>query len=291
MACAVLFADVAGSTALYEVLGDERAFALVESCLGVMSACTVEARGRVVKTIGDAVMAVFDTADAAAEAATAMQRRVDELGPSVGMRLGLRIGFRHGQVVEREGDVYGDTVNLASRLCDLASKGQVITDRETAGQLSAAHVAQLRPLFSIPVKGKQEEVELVEVDWQTASEDKTAIFVSRPKAGAAPAVLELELEGERIAMGPQRRKVTFGRDHEADFTVRHPLVSRAHAMIERRREHFVLVDHSSNGSFVSFEGRPEFQVHHEELSLVGQGCIAFGQPRAEAAQVVNFRCV
>lgn len=291
MSCAVLFADVAGSTALYEVLGDERAFALVEKCLGLMSACTVQARGRVVKTLGDAVMAVFDSADDAAAAATEMQRRVDELGPSVGVRLGLRIGFRHGAVVERDGDVFGDTVNLASRLCDLASRGQVITDRETAGQLSAVHLANLRQLFSVPVKGKAEEVELVELGWQTGDGEKTAIFVSRPKAGTGPALLELELEGQRIEMGPQRRKVTFGRDLEADFTVRNPLVSRAHAMIERRREHFVLVDHSSNGSFVGFEGKPEIQVHHEELTLVGRGSIAFGQPRAEAAQVVSFRCL
>lgn len=291
MACAVLFADVAGSTALYEVLGDERAFALVESCLSLMSTCTGEAQGRVVKTIGDAVMAVFPSADAAAGAATEMQRRVDALGPTVGVRLGLRIGFRFGAVVEREGDVFGDTVNLASRLCDLASKGQVITDRETAMQLSGPHLANLRQLFSIPVKGKEQEVELVELNWQTPTDEKTAIFVSRAKVGARQALLELELDGVCIEMGPQRRKVTFGRDLEADFTVRNPLVSRAHAMIERRREHFVLVDHSSNGSFVGSEGKPEILVHHEELTLVGQGSIAFGQPRGEAAQVVNFRCV
>ena len=133
-------------------------------------------------------------------------------------------------------------------------------------------------------------MELVELSWQTTADEKTAIFVSRPKAVARPALLELELEGVRIEVGPQRRKVTFGRDLEADFPVRNALVSRAHAMIERRREHFVLVDHSSNGSFVSFEGKPEIQVNHEELTLVGQGCIAFGQPRGEAAQVVNFRC-
>lgn len=290
MTCAVLFADVAGSTALYEVLGDDRAFALVERCLALMSACTTDARGRVVKTIGDAVMAVFPDADAAADAAAEMQRRVDALGPTVGVRLGLRIGFRQGAVVERDEDVFGDTVNLASRLCDLASKGQVITDSETAARLSAAHGAQLRQLFSIPVKGKAQEVELVELNWQASADEKTTIFVSRTKPGARQALLALELDGVRIEMGPQRRKVTFGRDLETDFPVRNPLVSRAHAMIERRREHFVLVDHSANGSFVSFEGRPEIQVHHEELTLVGHGCIAFGQPRAEAAQVVNFRC-
>lgn len=289
MECAVLFADVAGSTALYEVLGDERAFALVEQCLGAMSECTAEAGGRVIKTIGDAVMAVFRTADAAAGAAAAMQRRVDALGPTVGLPLALRIGFHYGAVVAHDHDVFGDTVNLASRLCDLASKGQIVTDQDCAARLTGEHALSLRDLFSVPVKGKEHEVPLVELTWQEATES-TTVIVARHAPAAAPALLALELEGRRLEMGPERRKVTFGRDLEADFALRDKCVSRAHAMVERRREHFVLVDHSANGCFVTFEGRPEMRVHREELTLVGQGWIAFGQPRAEAAQVVAFRC-
>jgi adenylate cyclase len=288
---AVLFADVAGSTALYEVLGDDRAFALVGSCLSTMSACTTEAYGRVVKTIGDAVMSEFPSADDAAAAAAAMQERVDALGPTVGVRLSVRIGFHFGPVVEREGDVFGDTVNLASRLCDLASKGQIVTDASTVQHLSGAHAPRLRKLYSIPVKGKEQEVELVELMWQAATDERTAIFVAPANPAAGRALLELDLDGAHVEMGPQRRKVTVGRDQDADFTVGNPLVSRGHAMIERRREHFVLADHSSNGTFVTFEGKPEMQIHHEELTLVGHGWIAFGQPRAEAAQVAEFRCV
>lgn len=291
MECAVLFADVAGSTALYEVLGDERAFALVESCLATMSRCTTEARGRVVKTIGDEVMAVFAGADDAASAAAAMQFGVERLGPPAGVRLGVRIGFHVGPVVEHEGDVFGDSVNLASRLCDLASKGQIITDRGTAARLSPLVRSSLRPLFAVPVKGKEAEVELVEVVWQADTDDRTAIVSAPASAGSGPARLELELAGNRIEIGPQRRKVTVGRDLEADFPVRHPSVSRAHAMIERRRDHFVLIDHSLNGSFVSGEGRPEMRVHHEELTLVGRGWITFGEPRAEARQALGFRCL
>lgn len=291
MECAVLFADVAGSTALYEVLGDERAFALVESCLSTMSACTVEVRGRVIKTIGDAVMSVFRTADDAAAAAAEMQLRVDRLGPSVGMPLGLRIGFHFGPVVAHDKDVFGDTVNLASRLCDLASKGQTITDEDTAGRLSVQYTPSLRRLFSIPVKGKAQDVALIELTWQPATEERTLIVSAHAKVDSGRALLELDLDGARIEMGPQRRKVTIGRDLEADFTVRDRSVSRAHAMIERRREHFVLADHSSNGTFVTFEGKPEMSVHHEELTLVGHGWIAFGQPRAEAVQVAEFRCL
>ncbi len=291
MNCAVLFADVAGSTALYEVLGDERAFELVEQCLSIMSACTAEAGGRVVKTIGDAVLAVFGSADVAATAAIAMQRRVDELGPRMGVRLCLRIGFHAGSVVERDNDVFGDTVNLASRLCDLASRGQIVTVRETAAGLAPHFRPELRQLFAIGVKGKEQEVDLVELNWQPQTEGKTVIIAPRRTLDSTVALLELELDGNRIEMGPERRKVTLGRDLEADLTVRDRGASRAHAMIERRRERFVLVDHSSNGTFVTFEGQAETRVHHDELTLAGRGWIVLGQPRAEAGQVVEFRCV
>lgn len=289
MDCAILFADVAGSTALYEILGDARAFGLVENCLQTMSGCVTEAHGRVVKTIGDAVMAVFPDTDQAAAAAAEMQMRVDKLGSASGARLGLRIGFHFGPVVERDTDVFGDAVNLASRLCDLASKGQVITDKETAQELSSMFAGNLRKLFSIPVKGKDKEVDLIEIVWQSANQDMTSI--TTPMSSAGRAMLELEMEGVRIDMGPDRRKVTIGRDHEADFTVHNAVVSRAHAMIERRRDHFVLADHSSNGTFVTLEGQPEVKVHREEMTLLGHGWIAFGQTRAEALQVAEFRCV
>src|SRR5512132_3650961 len=175
MDCAILFSDVSGSTSHYEILGDERAFALVGSCLKLMSACTTEAGGRVVKTIGDSVMAVFPTADAAAIAATEMQAAAQKLGEGGGARVGLRIGFNFGPVVEADGDVFGDAVNLAARLCDLASKGQIITVRETAKLLSRPFWPSLRDLYKIPVKGKENEVELLELMWGSAVEERTAV--------------------------------------------------------------------------------------------------------------------
>jgi class 3 adenylate cyclase len=291
MESAVLFADVAGSTALYEVLGDDRALALVEACLQAMVACTAGGGGRVVKTIGDAVLAVFGSADAAAAAAAEMQARVQALGAPAGVHLALRIGFHLGPVVERDGDVFGDTVNLASRLCDLAYKGQIVTDQGTAQRLSALHAANLRPLFSVPVKGKAQEIELVALMWQSGNDERTAIMLKPASASAPRARLELDLGGTHVEMGPQRRKVSIGRNPECDFAVPGHMVSRAHATIERRREHFVLADHSSNGTYVTFAGQPELKVQHEELTLLGHGWIAFGQTRSEARQVAEFRCV
>lgn len=294
MECAVLFADVAGSTALYEVLGDECAFALVEACLSTMGSCTTEHRGRLVKTIGDAVLAVFPASDDAAAAAIAMHGRVDALGPANPVRPALRIGFHFGPVVAHAQDVFGDSVNLASRLCDLALRGQIVTDSQTARRLAdPAHRAALQPLYAVPVKGKAQEVELVELAWQAGGDERTWIVPAQGAGAAAlaPARLTLLLGTRQIEMGPERRKVTIGREPEADFCIPERSVSRAHARIERRREHFVLADHSANGSFVSFEGRPEIRVHHEELTLLGEGWLAFGQRRAEAQQVLQFRCV
>lgn len=233
---------------------------------------------------------MFPGAGEAAIAASAMHLRIDALSPPDGVRLGVRIGFHHGPVVEREGDVFGDAVNLASRLCDLASKGQTITDIATANGLPAMLMTNLRRLFSIPVKGKEQEVELVEILWQVADDQMTAI-ISRPAApGTGQTRLELEFGGARIEIGPQRRKVTIGRDPASDFRIHDTAVSRGHAMIERRRDHFVVIDHSSNGTFVTFEGRPEIKIHREELTLVGRGWIAFGQSRSEAPQAIEFRC-
>lgn len=287
---AVLFADVAGSTSLYEILGDKKAFSLIEQCLDTMSKCTTELHGRVIKTIGDAVMSVFETADDAAAAAAEMQLRVSESGKQSGAsKLGLRIGFHYGPVVDqKDGDVFGDTVNLASRLSDLASRGQIITSSETAQHFSTLFLGNLRKLYAIQVKGREKEVDLIELVWQNATEELTSI-TAPIAAHAGSSVLELELGGTRFDVGPDRRKVTVGRDHEADYCIRDDRVSRAHAMIEHRRGHFFVIDHSGNGSFVTMEGKPEMHLHREELTLLGHGWISFGRPRAEAQQVVEFR--
>ena len=118
----VLFADVSGSTKLYETAGDAVAHAAIEKCVNLMREKTVAAKGRVIKTIGDEVMSAFPGADNAADAAIEMQSAIAELPPVGSTQIGIRIGFNHGPVVERDGDVFGDAVNLAARLEKLAGK-------------------------------------------------------------------------------------------------------------------------------------------------------------------------
>ncbi len=130
----VLFGDVSGSTRLYEKLGDKEALHAVERCLNRMTRATEQFKGRVVKTIGDEVMAVFDSAEAGMEAACSMQQRVGDLPPVRGIKLAIRVGFHFGPAIEEATDVFGDTVNMAARMAGLAKAGQIITTAETVGE-------------------------------------------------------------------------------------------------------------------------------------------------------------
>src|SRR5687767_9204380 len=107
----VLFADVSGSTKLYETAGDATALEAISGCLAAATRATQLAGGRVVKTIGDEIMALLPGPDAAAHAAADMQGKIDALPEVAGTKLGVRIGFHHGPVLQRDNDVFGDTVN------------------------------------------------------------------------------------------------------------------------------------------------------------------------------------
>ncbi len=162
---AVLFADVSDSTRLYELAGDVIASEAIDRCITLLKEKTLSGGGRVIKTIGDEIMAVFPTADAAAHAAINMQSSVAPLEPVAGNKLGIRIGLNFGPVLERDGDIFGDAVNVAARLCTQAQQDQIITSGETLAIFSPIVRAACRRLYSIQIKGKAHAVELVQLLW------------------------------------------------------------------------------------------------------------------------------
>lgn len=274
-ACLV-FADVSGSTRLYEMLGDAGALAAVEGCVAALTRVTQLNRGRVVKTIGDEVMAVFDSAAQGMQAASEMQQRINELpAPAPGVRLALRAGFHFGSTLHENNDVFGDTVNLAARMARLAKAGQVITTAETVAALPEVLRQSCREIDDLAVKGKAENVRVCEVLWQEGAE---LTMMSTRMAPAAPMDIRLKLQhgSDELILGPARSMVTLGRDAACDVVIRDPRASRTHAKIERRRDKFVLVDMSSNGSFVTFRGETEVALKREEIILRGSGHVAFG---------------
>lgn len=286
---AVLFADVSGSTKLYELSGDAVAHAAIEKCVNLMRNKTVAAKGRVIKTIGDEVMSSFPTADAAADAAIEMQLAIAQLPPVGSTQIGIRIGFNHGPVVEREGDVFGDAVNLAARLAGVATKGQIITARDTVMLMSPMLKAATRAITTIQVKGKAQEIQVYELMWQQ-SEDMTTLASHKSVYKPKNAKLRLLVQGNEVVLSVERPAVALGRDQSADLVIRERMASRAHGRIERRLDKFILTDHSANGTFITIEGDKEIVLRREEFTLRGHGWIAFGQSRATATDILEFFC-
>jgi len=286
---AVLFADVSGSTKLYETAGDTVAHAAIEKCVNLMREKTVNAKGRVIKTIGDEVMSAFATADQAADAAIEIQSAISEMPPVGNTQIGVRIGFNHGPVVERDGDVFGDAVNLAARLAGVATKGQIITARDTVMLMSPMLKAATRAITTIQVKGKAQEIQVYELIWQQ-SEDMTTLASQKSVYKPKNAKLRLVVQGADVILSSERPAVALGRDASADLVIKERMASRAHGKIERRLDKFILTDHSANGTFITIEGDKEIVLRREEFTLRGHGWIAFGQSRATATDVVEFFC-
>lgn len=283
-----MFADVSGSTRLYEHAGDALAHAAIEKCIAIFRDRTQAGGGRVIKTIGDEVMSVFPDASGAANAAAEIQMAIQELPPVASSKIGVRIGFHYGPVVEREGDVFGDAVNLAARLTGLAAKGQIMTSRETVDRMTPTQKAFSRRLYSIEVKGKAHEVDLFELLWQQSGEE-TAL-ATRSEVRKTQAKLRLRYLDQEVLLDGTKSSLTLGRDKLADVTIVDRMGSRLHGKIEYRLGKFVLGDHSANGTFVTFENEPEIVLRREEVVLRNKGSIAFGQSRETATEVAEFFC-
>ena len=284
----VLFADVSGSTKLYDTIGDDAAHQAIELCLKLFSALTEQHGGRVIKTVGDEVMAVFPEASKAGAAARDIQLGINEMAPVGKVRLGVRIGMHQGPVVEKAGDLFGDTVNLAARLTEMASRGQIITSLDTVNLLTPLQKMDCRQLYTIPVKGKEREVPICELMW-TDTDDATQVVAQRASTDAGNA-LRLVYRSRVVTLGDDKKSVVLGRDNTADLVIPDRMASRAHCEIEKRQDKFVLADRSANGTYLSIDGDREIVLRREEAMLRGHGFIALGQSRATATEFVEYFC-
>lgn len=271
---AVLFADVAGSTRMYDTLGDSQAKKLVDECIALMRAVVGQYGGRVIKTIGDEVMCVLPDADSACLAATDMQLKVLALPAVSGHKRAIRIGFSAGPVIEENSDVFGNTVNLAARMAGLAKAMQIITTGTTVECLSPLLRGSSRRIAALSVKGKGDDVEVCEIIWQPG-EDLT---MTTPSIIVPPRQVRLHLRygNTELVLEQANASVVLGRDAECQIAVASRMASRQHARIERRQDKFFLVDQSTNGTFVVFADETGITLRREEVMLRGHGRIAFG---------------
>lgn len=273
---AILFSQLSGAASLYEALGNRKALEVVSQALNGLAQAVGKHNGVVVKTVGDELMARFRTADDALQAAGAMHASLKDHRHG----LALKAGFTFGPVIEEKDDVFGDTVNVASRLAAMANPRQALTSKQAVEQLSPMPRSTCRSLYTTSVKGRNEEISVYEVIWQ---HDKSTTVVGDVSEEATPAIVTLKLSwrGKIWNMSEQLNTVVAGRDPAVDIVLPGDKVSRQHARVFLRRGKYVLADQSANGTYVQMQHRAEILLHREEFVLLGTGSIGLGQSIAD----------
>ncbi len=291
---AILFADVVGSTRLFEELGDVRARDTIATCIDVMRSATEQHNGTVIKTMGDEVMSTFPSADEALNAAAQMQQQISVHAHlrNDGHPVAIRIGCHFGPVVLENRDVFGATVHTANRMTSQAKAGQIVTTAATVDQLAPEWRASVRQIDIATIKGQGNEVTLFEVLWQT--EDVTSMVPAIALAGreARRAVrLRLRTQEQEFVLDDHRPNASLGRAEDNDLVVKGNLISRLHARIEVNRGKFVLIDQSTNGTFVQSAGGEESFVRRDSMQLKGEGLIGLGRaPEHGAPGTIRYSC-
>ena len=284
-----MFADVAGSTKLYEDVGDDKARAMISHAIESMTKSTEAMRGRVIKTIGDEIMCVFVDADSTVKAAYDIQETVSN-DFTFGRALSIRIGAHFGPaILESDGDIFGDAVNVAARMAGIAKAGQIIITEDTVARLNDDLKADTREFDRAPVKGKKEPMIIYEVMWQQEDVTRMAAPNLMAATAAKPLKMKLRWRDQQLELTDKSGVTVIGRGDQADFIVDDKLASRLHVRIEVRRGKFVVIDQSTNGTFVRTNDGREVYLRREELPLTGAGCFSLGSPvSAENAELIYY---
>jgi adenylate cyclase len=295
----VVFADLTGSTGVFEALGNKLATEAVTSMTQWIGSVCEAHQGRVVKTLGDGVLAVFPNGGEALAAVVEMQRVHHDRLPDWpnNMRMKLQVGVASGEVEIKDGDCYGDAVNVASRLSDLSGPEQIWATETVVDQIKTAPAGvRIRSLGPMPIRGKAETRVVYRIEWH---EDVNTVNLTIPaglsdapaKGGPVGAGVELSWLDQLVQFDWFDLPVQLGREQDAQFVVSDQRVSRFHAKIDQKNGGFVLSDLSSFGTWLRFDGSPtEICLRRDDCVLHGSGEIALGAPFDDfTAPTVRFR--
>ena len=275
---AIMFADIADSTKLYDTLGNQLARAKVVAALEVMSEITNQNNGTVIKTIGDEVMCTFPASENAGTAAWEIQEAFEAAAESDsnGSPVAIRVGMHFGLAIMKDGDVFGDAVNIAARMVAQAKAKQIITTQDTRDKLPPMMRASTRFVDRVLIKGKKGVTDIFEIIWQEEDTTRkaTGMIITHPTPETK---LSLTYNGQTIELNKLRPTMVMGRGQNCDFTINEKQVSRQHLRIELRRDKFFIVDQSTNGTHVITGDNHEEFLHREGIPLTGSGRISLGR--------------
>jgi len=278
----VLFADLVGSTRLYETLGDTQAHQRVTDSLKRMALVVETHSGRLLKTVGDAVMASFQRADDAYLAAIDIQKE------HAGLELCVTVGFHSGEVIPDAGDVYGNAVNVAARVASFAEANEIYTTEAVVNQLSEQHRYNAQRLDEVEFKGVSRPMEVYRIHWRNDNSETTIMTAISPvDPRTVSTALTLRVGHTSISVSVDNPVVTLGRDSNNMMIVDTESVSRNHAKIELVRGRYLLHDFSTNGTYVTSGGTSTF-VRRESTPINGSGSIRLGFSQESNSQFAIY---
>lgn len=292
----VMFVDISGSTQLFSEYGNERALAMTSACIANLKSIIDDQSGTVVQTFGDGILCTFPTADKAFKAA------LDFQAAQYQQKVSIHAGFHYGPVIVKEDSIYGDAVNLASRLADKAKKEEIILSEEVRVRLSPEFQNITRPLrYRVFVKGKDEPMKMHVISsgdkgGETISVNIASLGLDNLSRFDMPALqaiqLELIYQDQVTMLNELDPDFVLGRLEECDLSIQHSYASRRHAKVHCRPGKFTFEDHSSNGSYVQDENHKLTPLNRDSLQLYGSGVISLGiEPDRNPEHVVKFRLI
>ncbi|MEY2631791.1 MAG: hypothetical protein RIR00_445 [Pseudomonadota bacterium] len=274
---AVLVADIAGRNRVAMRLGETEAGHAIDRCIKRIERAIEGSRGLLVRSEQDRIIAIFPAAEDACLSGVEMQQRVADLPPVSGVKLSLRAGFAFGLVNESSYGVSGVTAQQAAQLAERALTGQVVTNRLTVAKLNPTLAQAARPASGEhPAESPEQEPMIV---WH-----QPQVGGGSSKPAVAPAVappgkrLCLRYKGKACLVDERSPTLTMGRDLSNFLIVEDRKASRIHARLEYRNGRFLLVDQSTNGSYVSQGNEAEAFIWQAELELTASGSLCFGEP-------------
>ena len=295
----VVFTDLFGSTSVYEALGNAQATQAVTQVTKWIASTIGAHGGRVVKLLGDGVLALFRNNRSAINAVVEIQRKHQErmVREPVAHRLPIRIGVACGDVEIVASDCYGDAVNVAARLSDLSGANQIWANSAALEGINEAEGVRFRVLGPISIRGRTEPCTVHQVDWEddaassllTMQSDMVPLF-DPSEVDTLGGQIELIWMDVRKSFKSFDLPIHIGRLRQAEFVVDDPRVSRTHARIDWRNGSMMLVDLSSYGCWLRFSGDgSDLLLRREECVLHGQGEISLGSSFADvSAPTVRF---
>lgn len=268
-----MIADMTGSASLHQRLNEQEAERAIDRCLKRITRSIEGQEGRIQQVIGDELLARFSHAEAACHAAIDMQQRVADLPPVSGHKLSLRIALAAaGPDAQRD----SEHITQALRLAALGDGGEILCDAALGPRLEGQHNLHFTPLrerASSEIKGAPP----LQLLWLHAAAGAPAAESSvPPHVFDQTSRLCLRYLGKTYLVSAQTPVLNAGRDPACGLIVDDRRVSRQHARIERRSDGFYLVDTSTNGSFISIQGRQEALVRKHDVLLEGRGKICLG---------------